>query len=71
MPTPSYTELDVVELRAESGRWPAGTVGTVVQASDAVALIEIADDRGHAIDFVSVPHDALASVDVDATRAAS
>jgi len=68
MATPPYTELDVVELLAESGRWPAGTV---IEASDAAALIEIADDRGHAIDFVSVPHDALATADADATRAAS
>jgi hypothetical protein len=71
MATRPHTELDVVELLAESGRWPAGTVGTVVEASDAAALIEIADDRGHAIDFVSVPHDALTSLDPDATRAAS
>src|SRR5436305_270701 len=52
MPPPHYTELDVVELLAESGRWPAGTVGTVIEASDAAALIEIADDRGHRIDVV-------------------
>ncbi|MEA2222580.1 MAG: hypothetical protein QOH83_956, partial [Solirubrobacteraceae bacterium] len=71
MATRPHTELDVVELLAESGRWPAGAVGTVVEASDAAALIEIADDRGHAIDFVSVPHDALRSLDADATRAAS
>jgi hypothetical protein len=24
--------LDVVELRVDSGRWPAGTLGTVVEA---------------------------------------
>jgi hypothetical protein len=71
MPTPPYSELHVVELLAESGRWPAGTVGTVLKATDAAALIEIADDRGHAIDFVSVPHAALALADADATRAAS
>lgn len=71
MATPPYTELDVVELLGESGRWPAGTVGTVIEASDAAALIEVADERGHAIDFVSVPHHTLASADADATRAAS
>lgn len=71
MATPPYTDLDVVELLAESGRWPTGTVGTVIEASAAAALIEIADDRGHAIDFVSVPHDALASAGADAARAAS
>jgi hypothetical protein len=52
--------LDVVELRVDSGRWPAGTVGTVVEADDAEALVEISDDRGHALDFIPLPHDALA-----------
>ncbi len=53
--------LDVVELRVESGRWPAGTIGTVVEADADQALVEISDDRGHALDFISLPHDALAS----------
>jgi len=52
--------LDVVELLVDSGRWPAGTVGTVVEADDDEALVEISDDRGHALDFVTIPHDALA-----------
>jgi hypothetical protein len=52
--------LDVVEFVADSGRWPAGTVGTVVEADDAKALIEISDDRGHGLDFISVPQKALA-----------
>jgi len=71
MTGPRRTELEVVELRTDAGRWPAGTVGTVLEAGDGAALIEIADDRGHAIDFVSVPYDALASADAGATRAAS
>ncbi len=53
--------LDVVELRVESGRWPAGTIGTVVEADASQALVEISDDRGHALDFISLPHDALTS----------
>ena len=53
--------LDVVELRVDSGRWPAGTIGTVVEANDELALVEISDDRGHALDFISVPHNAVAS----------
>jgi hypothetical protein len=52
--------LAVVELVADSGRWPAGTVGTVVEADADKALVEISDDRGHGLDFISVPHDALA-----------
>lgn len=66
-----HTELEVVELLSQSGRWPVGTVGTVIEASDTSALIEIADDRGHAIDFVSLPHDELASAEAGATRASS
>jgi hypothetical protein len=53
--------LDVVELKVDSGRWPAGTIGTVVEADADQALVEISDDRGHGLDFVSLPHDALAS----------
>jgi hypothetical protein len=63
--------LDVVELITECGRWPAGTVGTVVEADDDSALVEISDDRGHAMDFVSLPHDALASAGGGVSRAAS
>jgi hypothetical protein len=63
--------LDVVELRADSGRWPAGTVGTVVEADAERALIEISDDRGHALDFISVPQDALAARPSDARQRAA
>ena len=59
MATKQHQVLDVVELAVESGRWPAGTVGTVVEADDHQALVEISDDRGHALDFVALPHEAL------------
>jgi len=59
MGKPRHAILDVVELLVDSGRWPAGTVGTVVEADSERAMIEISDDRGHALDFISVPHDAL------------
>ena len=61
MPEPRHAVLDVVEMLAASGRWPAGTVGTVVEADDEQALVEISDDLGHALDFISVPHRALGS----------
>lgn len=61
MADPRHAILDVVELLADSGRWPAGTVGTVVEADADQALVEISDDRGHALDFISVPHPALGS----------
>lgn len=63
--------LDVVELLTESGRWPAGTLGTVVETDDHNVLVEIGDDRGHALDFVSLPHDAVATQNADGSRAAS
>jgi hypothetical protein len=58
-----FAVLDVVELIADSGRWPAGTIGTVVEADAQRALIEISDDRGHGLDFIAVPHDARAPAD--------
>ncbi len=61
MPEPRHAILDVVELLVDSGRWPAGTVGTVVEADAEQALVEISDDRGHALDFISVTHGALGS----------
>lgn len=57
-------ELDTVELRAASGRWPARTVGTVLELHDSAALVEISDERGHALDFLTLPLDALSAVDV-------
>jgi hypothetical protein len=66
-----HSALDVVELLTDSGRWPAGTVGTVVEADDRSALVEISDDGGHALDFVSLPHDALGATSGGVSRAAS
>lgn len=53
--------LDVVELLVDTGRWPAGTVGTILETDGGKALVEISDDRGHAPDFVAVPRQALGS----------
>jgi hypothetical protein len=66
-----HAVLDVVEFLTESGRWPAGTLGTVVEADDENVLVEIGDDRGHALDFVSLPHNAVANQHTDGSRAAS
>ncbi len=63
-----HAVLDVVELLADSGRWPAGTIGTVVEADNEQALVEISDDRGHALDFVTLPQDALAPAPDHATE---
>lgn len=66
-----HAEHEVVELLTDVGRWPAGTVGTVVDASDATALVEISDDRGHGLDFVSVPQAALAAAHSGISHATS
>lgn len=55
--------LDVVELTAASGRWPKGTRGTVLELFGSVAaLVEIADNRGHALDELELPIDWLRTV---------
>jgi len=54
--------LDVVELRVDSGRWEAGTRGTVVEVLDAGALVEITDDQGHTEEIIAVPQGALRTV---------
>jgi hypothetical protein len=60
MPAAPYAVLGVVELRVDVGRWPTGTIGVVVEIDPERALVEISDDRGHGLDFIAVPHDALA-----------
>jgi hypothetical protein len=66
-----HAVLDVVELLTESGRWPAGTLGTVVETDGERVLVEISDERGHGLDFISLPHDAVASQPASSARAAS
>jgi hypothetical protein len=56
--------LDVVELQAASGRWPVGTVGTVVERWTDRALVEIADERGHSLDLVELPVPVLRAVEI-------
>lgn len=46
-------------------------LATVVEANDDLALVEIRDDRGHGLDFISLPHHALASRGEAAERVAS
>lgn len=60
--------FDVVELTAESRPWPAGTVGTVVERRDDVLLVEVDDERGHAIDYVEVPAAATRAVESPYTQ---
>jgi hypothetical protein len=60
--------LDVVELTAGSGRWPAGTVGTVVEMHDRTLLVEVDDERGHALDYVEIPLDLARPVESPYTQ---
>ena len=52
-------ELDVIALRADSGRWPAGTEGTILELHDDAALVEISNASGHTEDLLTLPLDAL------------
>lgn len=52
--------LDVVELTAASGRWPRGTTGTVLELfGSEAALVEISDERGHTLEELELPIQAL------------
>jgi hypothetical protein len=46
-------EIDVVELLDGVGKWPTGTIGTVVHDLGQWKQIEISDDRGVMLDLVS------------------
>ena len=45
------------------GKWPAGTTGTVVSDYGDHKMVEISDDRGVALDFVTVPVEQLKLVE--------
>lgn len=48
-------ELDVVAFCRATGKWPAGTDGTVIIDKGARKLVEIANEHGEGIDFVWIP----------------
>jgi len=56
----TITENDVVRLTRDVGKdrgigkWPAGTIGTVVSERGEHKLIEISDEEGVALDYVSI-----------------
>jgi hypothetical protein len=58
-------EHDVVALTQpvagveSTGTWPIGTIGAVVNEVGEHKLIEIANDRGEALDFISQTEDKL------------
>ena len=61
MPNTRHSVLAAVELLVDSGRSPAETTGTVVEADNESALVEISNDRGHTLDFIAVPQGTLAA----------
>ena len=60
--------LDTVELAVASGRWPPGTLGTVVKVTDDGAIVEIDDERGHTRDWLALPSRALRVVEAEASQ---
>jgi hypothetical protein len=58
----SIRELDIVELVVEAGRWPAGTRATVLEVFADGPLVEIADERGHTLEMLSLPWSGLRAV---------
>jgi hypothetical protein len=57
--------LDAVDKVDLDGTWPAGTIGTVVSERGESKLVEIADERGVSVDYVSVPEARLKLVGED------
>lgn len=56
-------EIDVVSFREAVGKWPAGTTGAVVIDLGDDKMIEIANDRGEALDLPIVPAEKLRLVE--------
>jgi hypothetical protein len=55
-----YVELTRSVDKVEGvGQWPAGTRGTVVAEHDQHKMIELSDDRGVTLDFISQTEDQL------------
>jgi len=50
-----FAEHDVVTFRDAVGAWPAGTIGAVVSDYGDVKLVEVADEKGVALDYIQVP----------------
>jgi hypothetical protein len=53
------TEHDVVVLKRDIGKWPAGTHGTVLSDHGSSKLVEISDDRGQELDLFGVADEDL------------
>jgi len=56
---PAIEEHDVVRFCEPIANWPAGTSGTVVDPYADAMLVEISDEWGCALDFVTAPIELL------------
>jgi hypothetical protein len=52
--------LRVVTLRHRRDHWPSGTEGTIVEAFEDGAIVEIANDDGCTLAMLPLPYSALA-----------
>jgi hypothetical protein len=53
------TEHDVVALKRDTRRWPAGTTGTALIDHGPSKLVEISDDQGQMLDLFEVADEDL------------
>ena len=65
-------ELQQVHLSADVGRWPVGTLGTIVEAFEDGAVVEIASrEDGATLDLLTLPYSAVSVLPrVEQTRLA-
>jgi hypothetical protein len=50
---------DVVELERDFGRWPAGTVGAVVDEFPGGVVVEVVGPAGETLDLLDLPAEHL------------
>jgi Domain of unknown function (DUF4926) len=55
--------LDVIELRVAVDAWEAGTVATVLETRPDSVLAEVSDDDGRTLAIITVPSDAVRSIE--------
>ncbi|HSS43335.1 MAG TPA: hypothetical protein VLK37_12395 [Solirubrobacterales bacterium] len=53
------TEHDVVALKRDIGKWPAGTRGTALIDHGQSKLVEISDSRGQELDLFEIADEDL------------
>jgi hypothetical protein len=51
--------LRCATLRQPRDGWPAGTRGTIIEAFEDAAMMEIADGEGVTVAMLTLPYDAL------------